>query len=68
MNNSEASSRLEITARHFRRIYNRYLQEGNAGLVHRSRRKASTRRTSEEMCSKIISLYRGPYEGYVTVK
>ncbi len=40
----DASKRLYLSYRQTRRIYKRYLQQGDAGLVHRSRGKASPQR------------------------
>ncbi len=39
----DASKRLYLSYRQTKRAYQRYLKEGDAGLVHRSRGKASPR-------------------------
>ncbi|MHC1781979.1 MAG: helix-turn-helix domain-containing protein [Anaerolineaceae bacterium] len=45
----EAANKLGVTERQFRRILQRYRQEGDGGLVSRKRGKPSNRRTDAEI-------------------
>lgn len=53
----DASKRLYLSYRQTKRAYQRYLKEGDAGLVHRSRGKASSRAFSPEMKKRVLGLY-----------
>ncbi len=57
----DARKRLKIGPRQLRRSFARFLAEGDAGLVHKSRGKRSTRAYPEETKSKILRLYREKY-------
>lgn len=57
----DASSRLSISYRQMRRIYKRYREEGDAGLVHKNRGKTSTRAYPLEMKQTVLSLYEDKY-------
>ncbi len=57
----DASKRLYLSYRQTKRAYQRYLKEGDAGLVHRSRGKASPRAFSFEMKKTVLALYEEKY-------
>ena len=60
----DAASRLQLSYRQVKRRYNRYLREGDAGLVHKSRGKPSTRAYSQEIRDQSVALYQEKYIGY----
>ena len=51
----EASEMVGVSYRHFRRIYKRYREEGDRGLIHRNRGQIAKER------EKIMVLYREQY-------
>lgn len=53
----DASKWLYLLYRQTKRAYQRYLLEGDAGLVHRSRGKPSHRANSLEMKKTALALY-----------
>ncbi|HPM10943.1 MAG TPA: ISNCY family transposase [Paludibacter sp.] len=55
-----AASKLGISARQFRRILQRYRQEGDAGLVSRKRGKPSNRRTGAEVQNTVWDFIKQP--------
>jgi hypothetical protein len=55
---------LRLCYRQCRRIYQRFLQQGDAGLGHRSRGRASNRRTDPERREALLKRYRDRYEGF----
>lgn len=57
----DASKRLYLSYRQTKRAYQRYLKEGDAGLVHRSRGKASPRAFPFEMKKTVLALYEEKY-------
>lgn len=57
----DASKRLCLSYRQTKRTYQRYLKEGDAGLIHRSRGQASPRAFSVPMKEKVITLYNEKY-------
>lgn len=59
----EASQRLELSYRQFKRILGRYRKEGDTGLLHRSRGQASPRRTPDSLREKILGTYRDKLGG-----
>jgi transposase len=56
-----ASKRLYLSYRQTKRAYHRYLKEGDGGLIHRSRGKASPRAFSLEMKKTVLALYSEKY-------
>jgi transposase len=60
----EASKRLEISRRQATRIYGRYRQQGDAGLVHASRGRSSNRRKPEALRQQVLARYLEVYEGF----
>jgi len=61
---SDASRVLGLSYRHVRRIYKRYVKEGDQGLVHRSRGKKSNRAYGDEFRKGVIGLYKTKYDGF----
>lgn len=57
----DASKRLYLSYRQTKRVYQRYLKEGDAGLIHRSRGKASSHAFSLEMKKTVLALYSEKY-------
>lgn len=55
---------LKLCYRQCRRIYQRFLQQGDAGLVHRSRGRASNRKTEAEKKEAILKRYQERYSGF----
>jgi hypothetical protein len=60
----EAAELLSLSSRQIRRIVKRVRIEGEKGLIHRSRGKASNRRIPGQIREKIIKLYRGQYSDF----
>jgi transposase len=59
INLKDASKRLSLSYRQTRRVYKRYIEEGDAGLVHKSRGKASKRALPFKQT--VIALYEEKY-------
>jgi len=57
----DAAKRLYLSYRQTKRAYQRYLKEGDTGLIHRSRGKKSPRAFSLEMKEAVLSLYSEKY-------
>ena len=57
----DAAKRLYLSYRQLRRIYNRYVKEGDEGLIHKSRGKASNNAYPIEMKNAVIKLYEEKY-------
>lgn len=57
----EASKRLYLSYRQTKRSYQRYLKEGDIGLVHRSRGKISSRAKPAAMKKTVLALYEQKY-------
>ena len=57
----DASKRLYISYRQTKRMYQRYLKEGDAGLIHRSRGKPSKRSYPYEIKKAALALYEEKY-------
>lgn len=60
----EASKHLGLSYRQCKRSYRRYRQEGDGGLVHRSRGKRSNRQTDPAVREAILRRYDKLYEGF----
>lgn len=60
----EASVLLSLSERQIRRIVKRIREEGDRGILHRSRGKPSNRELSSTLKEKIIHLYRTTYTGF----
>jgi transposase len=57
----EASEVMGVSYRQGRRIYKRYREEGDRGLIHRNRGQPSNRRKPSELKGKVLALYREQY-------
>lgn len=57
----EASEVMWVSYRQGRRIYKRYREEGDRGLIHRNRGQPSNRRKPSELKGKVLALYREQY-------
>lgn len=60
----EAAESLDLSERHLYRILKRYRKEGEAGLSHRLRGRASNRAFAQELKNKVFRLYREQYSDY----
>lgn len=61
LSQKDASKRLYLSYRQTKRVYQKYLKEGDEGLVHKSRGKESTRAYPQEMKETVLSLYQEKY-------
>jgi transposase len=59
-----AAAALGISERQAWRLKRRYVREGDGGLVHRLRGKASNRKTGDAARSAVLALYREKYAGW----
>ena len=57
----KATDLLGLSYRHTRRIYKRYREQGDKGLIHKSRGRPSSHRIEEKTRDTIIKLYREKY-------
>lgn len=57
----DAAKRLYLSYRQTKRIYQLYLKEGDAGLIHKSRGKPSSQAYPAEMKKAVLSLYEEKY-------
>lgn len=61
---SKAAELLGLSYRQAKRVYRRYREERDAGLLHRLRGRPSNRRTSVELREQVLSLYRERYADF----
>ena len=61
---AEASELMELTERQAYRILKRYRQEGDRGLIHRLRGKASNRGRAQEIREEVLKLFKVQYRDY----
>lgn len=61
---AEAAERLGITDRQMRRIWRRFKEEGDKGLIHRHRGKPSNHTIDLQRKTLILELYRTKYLGF----
>lgn len=59
-----AARRLGLSYRQTKRVWRRFEQEGEAGLVHRSRGRPSNRKKPESLRQECLAMYREQLEGY----
>ena len=57
----KASELLEISYRHTKRIYKRYREQGDKGLIHKSRGRPSSRRIEKKIRKQILIRYKRKY-------
>jgi transposase len=60
----EASELLRLSYRQTKRIWGRYQAEGDAGLVHKGRGRASNRQPEVGLREQVLALYREHYHDY----
>lgn len=60
----KAAELLAVSYRQGKRIYRRYREEGDKGLVHRARGRPSNRSKAAGFKAEVIERYRGRYEGF----
>ena len=58
---TEASKVLNLGYRQTRRVYGRYVREGDKGLIHRSRGRPSNRAKPEEVRQEVLTAYKAHY-------
>lgn len=61
LSQKDAAKRLFLSYRQLKRVYQRYLKEGEEGLIHKSRGRASTNAYPLEMKKLVLSLYEEKY-------
>jgi transposase len=59
-----AAEVLQISYRQCRRVYQRYRQQGDQGLIHRNRGRESNRKIGVEQRGRILARYQQRYAGY----
>ena len=59
-----AAEALQISYRQCRRVYRRYRQQGEQGLIHRNRGRESNRKIGVEQRHQILARYQQRYTGY----
>lgn len=64
MKQAEAAEVLRVSPRQLRRLLRRYGREGDAGLVHRLRGRASNRRVPAEIQERAVALVKEKYGDY----
>jgi transposase len=64
LSRAEAGDILGLSLRQVHRMYLRYIKQGDAGLMHRSRGRASPHRIEEKDRQKALSLYRSTYRSF----
>jgi DNA-binding Lrp family transcriptional regulator len=60
----KASEMLSISERQIRRIVNRIRQEGDIGIVHKTRGKESSRKLPKKLTERVVYLYQQKYQGF----
>lgn len=64
INQQKASELLELCVRQVRRILNRVIEEGDTGVIHKSRGRESNRKLLESLKRKALSLYKRKYPDF----
>jgi hypothetical protein len=60
----EAAGRLKARCRQAKRIRRAYREEGDAGIMRKSRGKPSSRKTAEETRERALKAYRNRYSDF----
>ena len=60
----QESGMLSLSERQIRRIAKRIREEGNNGIVHRSRGKECKRKLPKKLIERVVYLYQQKYEGF----
>lgn len=61
---AEASEILSLSERQIRRIVSRIRQEGDTGIIHKSRGKESNRKLPKKLIERVVYLYQQKYQGF----
>jgi transposase len=61
---SKAAELLGLSYRQAKRVYGRYREQGDAGLVHRLRGRISNRRSAEARREQVIALCKEKYADF----
>jgi transposase len=61
---SEATEMMQLTERQAYRVLKRYRQEGDSGLIHRLRGKASNRGYAQRIREHVVKLFKTQYRDY----
>ena len=61
---AEASEILSLSERQIRRIVSRIRQEGDTGIIHKSRGKESNRKLPKKLTERVVYLYQQKYQGF----
>lgn len=61
---AEAAEVISLSNRQIRRLIKKVREEGDAGIIHKSREKPSNRRLPKKIKDKAIELYRQKYRGF----
>ena len=61
---SKAAELLKLSYRQMKRVYARYVEQQDAGLVHRLRGRASNRKTAPDRQEQVLALYRAKYADF----
>lgn len=61
LTSSDGARRLGLSARHFRRLLARFLEEGDEAVIHRSRGRPSNRRVKDEIRLRALVRAREPH-------
>jgi len=64
INQQKASELLELCVRQVRRILKRIIEEGDTGVIHKSRGKESNRKLSESLKKRVLILYKKKYPDF----
>lgn len=64
LSRTDASKRLKLSGRQLIRILKRYIEEGDAGLIHRSRGKPSSVAYPEAFKKQVLRRYEERYAGF----
>jgi len=60
----DVSEKLGLSYRHSRRIYKRFREQGDGGLVHGNRGRTSNRAKPPEFREAVFARYRQRYDGF----
>jgi transposase len=61
---SQIAARLRVSRRQAKRIWARYRQQGDAGLLHGNQGRPSNRRIGEDIRQAVLAAYRQEYEDF----
>lgn len=59
-----ATSMMKVSYRQAKRIYGRYVEEGNQGLINRNLGRPSGRTYAESLCTQVVKLYHERYRDF----